>query len=278
MAWIGRALARLQDRMANKIPVYKGEVIYSGRDEYGDIAVVQEATSRTLHFGSTARQSTMLMAHPTRLALSYTRCMLGGLFFAPPPRSALMLGLGGGSLPKFLLHQFEDCRVEAVEMRARVVDVARRYFALPEDPRLVLHVQPAEEFLWREDAGPYDWLLIDLHNRDGMAPVLDHPDLFVRARRLLGQRGVLAANLWTGKEEAFLERIRVRLDQAFERQVLFLPVAGKRNVVALAFASDLPDLTERSARALAGQLQVQYDVEFVDFLGDILRYNGLTGR
>ncbi|NBP73880.1 MAG: hypothetical protein EBU57_12175, partial [Alphaproteobacteria bacterium] len=59
-------------------PVYRGDVIYSGQDEYGDVAVVQEATSRTLHFGSTARQSTMLMADPTRLALTYTRCMVGG--------------------------------------------------------------------------------------------------------------------------------------------------------------------------------------------------------
>ena len=273
MARLAHLWERLRGGMADKIPVYKGEVIHSERDEYGDIAVVQEATSRTLHFGSTARQSTMLMADPARLALSYTRCMLGGLLFAPTPSSALMLGLGGGSLPKFLLHQFEDCRVDAVEMRVRVAAVARTYFALPEDARLTLNIQKAEEYLARQDIGPYDWLLIDLHNRDGMAPVLDQPDLFARCQQVLSERGVLAANLWTGDKEAYLARIGERLQSAFAGRVLFLPVAGKRNTVALAFNFVPPALDDRSLLQSARQLQARYDIEFVDFLRDIMRYN-----
>lgn len=257
------------------VPVYRGDVIYSARDEHGDIAVVQEATSRTLHFGSTARQSTMLMADPTRLALSYTRCMLGGLLLVPPPRSALVLGLGGGSLPKFLLHHFAECRVDAVEMRARVAAVAHRYFALPEDERLTLHVQKAEDFLSGPDTGPYDWLLVDLYDRDGMASMLDESDLFLRCRALLGERAVLSVNLWTGNREAFLERICTRLNEAFGECVLLLPVAGKSNTVALAFNDPLPNLNDKRMRHRAAQLQSLYGIEFVDFLRDLLRYNNL---
>ena len=84
-------------------------------------------------------------------------------------------------MPKFLLHNFAERRIDVVEMRARVVAVARRYFALPEDKRLALHVQKAERFLSRTDTGPYDWLLVDLYNRDGMASVLDESDLFCAA-------------------------------------------------------------------------------------------------
>ena len=254
-------------------PVYRGDVIYSGQDEHGDLTVVQEATSRTLHFGSTARQSTMLMADPTRLALSYTRCMVGGLLLAPPPCSALVLGLGGGSLPKFLLHNFAECRIDVVEMRARVVAVARRYFALPEDKRLALHVQKAERFLSRTDTGPYDWLLVDLYNRDGMASVLDEPDFFLRCRQLLSERAVLSVNLWTGNRAESLDRIRTRLTEAFGESVLLLPVAGKSNTVALAFNVPMPALNDPRMHRRAAQLQTLYGIEFVDFLRDLLHHN-----
>ena len=257
-------------------PVYRGDVIYSGQDEYGDVAVVQEATSRTLHFGSTARQSTMLMADPTRLALSYTRCMVGGLLLAPPPRSALVLGLGGGSLPKFLLRHFAECRIDAVEMRACVVAVARRYFSLPEDERLALHVEKAEDFLSRTDIGPYDWLLIDLYDCDGMASVLDESDLFLRCRALLSERAVLSVNLWTGNRAEFLDRIRARLAEAFGQRVLLLPVAGKSNTVALAFNAPMPVLNDQRLYQRAAQLQALYEIEFVDFLRDSMRYNAMA--
>jgi len=259
--------------MAAKIPAYSGNIIYSCEDEYGPIAVVEEATSRTLHFGSTARQSTMFLNNPIALALSYTRCMLAGLLFAPPPRSVLVLGLGGGSLPKFFLHRFDGCRVEVVEMRRCVAETARDYFALSEHDRLTLHLQKAEEFLARDDVGPYDWVLVDLHNSDGMAPVLDQADFFARCQRLLRPGGVLVANLWTGDRDEFLARIGARLHREFKEQVLFLPVARKRNTVAFAFNFALPSLDVQPTRRHASELQGQYDIEFVDFLWDILRYN-----
>ncbi|MGY8822638.1 MAG: spermine/spermidine synthase domain-containing protein [Candidatus Latescibacterota bacterium] len=259
--------------MAAKIPAYIGDIIHSCADEYGAIAVVEEATSRTLHFGSTARQSTMYLNNPVRLALSYTRCMLGGLLFAPPPRRALVLGLGGGSLPKFLLHHYGECRVEVVEMRPLVAETARNYFALPENDRLTLHLQKAESFLARDDVGPYDWIFVDLHNSDGMAPVLDQADFFARCQRLLEPSGMLSANLWTGDQADFLARIGARLHQSFKEQVLFLPVARKRNTVALAFNFALPSLDVQPKRQYADELQMRYDIEFVDFLWDILRYN-----
>jgi len=259
--------------MAAKIPAYSGEIIHSCADEYGAIAVVEEATSRTLHFGSTARQSTMYLNNSVRLALSYTRCMLGGLLFAPPPRRALVLGLGGGSLPKFLLHHYGECHVEVVEMRPLVAETARNYFALPEDDRLTVHLQKAESFLTRDDVGPYDWIFVDLHNSDGMAPVLDQAEFFAICQRLLQPGGVLAANLWTGDQSDILARIGARLHQSFKEQVIFLPVARKRNTVALAFNSVLPSLDVQPTRQHANELQMRYDIEFVDFLWDILRYN-----
>jgi spermidine synthase len=99
-------------------------LVFSCHDEEGVIEVVDDLDTRALYFGTSARQSAMSPEEPHRLVLSYTRAMLSGLLFTRQPRSALVLGLGGGSLPRFLMHVFPTCRIDVVERRAKVVQVA----------------------------------------------------------------------------------------------------------------------------------------------------------
>lgn len=253
--------------------MYDGEVIHSARDEFGTIEIVDEATSRTMHFGSRARQTTMLLRNPIDLALSYTRCMLSGLLFTSVPRSVLMLGLGGGALARFLRHQWPACRIAVVEKRALVVELAREYFALPSDEHFAVHVTAAEEFLDDKRHSEYDWILVDIHDRNGMAPALGQADFFARCRARLSGRGVLAVNLWTGDRESLLKGINDSLHQAFADEVLHLPVARKRNTVALAFNFSLPAFEVGLARRKAMELEMRYGVEFSQFLWDLMRYN-----
>ena len=150
-------------------------LVFSGRDEEGVIEVVDDLDARALYFGTPARQSAMSREEPHRLVLSYTRAMLSGLLFTREPRSALVLGLGGGSLPRFLIHAFSTCRIDVVERRAEVVQVAHDYFQLARSPRLRTHLCDAEVFL-REDSGrTYDLVLVDLHDQHGTAPLVTEP-------------------------------------------------------------------------------------------------------
>ena len=169
--------------------MYDGKVIHSACDEFGSIDIVDESTARTMHFGSRARQTTMFLRDPVALALSYTRYMLSGLLLSSVPRSVLMLGLGGGALARFVRHHWPGCRISAVEKRALVVALAREYFALP-DEHFAVHVMAAEEFLAGKRPAEYDWILVDIHDRNGMSPALREPEFFVRCRALLGARGI----------------------------------------------------------------------------------------
>ena len=128
-------------------PMDDNGLVFSCRDEEGVIEVVDDLDTRALYFGTSARQSAMSREEPHRLVLSYTRSMLSGLLFTREPRSALVLGLGGGSLPRFLMHVFPTCRIDVVERRAKVVQVAHDYFHLARSPRLRTHVCDAEVFL-----------------------------------------------------------------------------------------------------------------------------------
>ena len=62
------------------------------------VEVSEQGGLRSLHLGSDTVQSTMRIADPIELVLSYTRAMMGFLLFHPQPRHVAMLGLGGGSL------------------------------------------------------------------------------------------------------------------------------------------------------------------------------------
>lgn len=124
---------------------YSGTLIHCQRDAEGPIEVIEAHGVRSLHFGTEPRQSAMALATPDRLELSYLRAMLVGLVFVPDPRRILVLGLGGGSLVRFLLQHYPQAHIDAVESRAALVEVARTYFGLPEQPALRVRIADARE-------------------------------------------------------------------------------------------------------------------------------------
>ena len=255
------------------MPLYDGKVVYSCTDEYGVMDVVDEATARTLHFGTSARQSTMFLHDHQALALTYTRCMMSSLLFLGAPRTALLLGLGGGSLAKFLLHHFPACHLDAVEKRGPVVQLARSFFHLPDGPGLRVHTADAADFLATGGGGPYDLILVDIHDRSGMASAVSEASFFAACRRRLSEVGILSINLWAGKERAALDRVMRNLERDFGRQVLQLPVARKSNCVALGLNRSVPRGQSRMLRQRASELGGCLGIDFPELLRDLERAN-----
>src|SRR5512145_2160926 len=89
---------------------------------------------RNLHFCSDWIQGAMRIARPWSLELAYTREMMAGLLLRPAgqwPRHALLIGLGAGSLAKFIYRNLPNCRITVVEINPQVEFIARQYFKLP---------------------------------------------------------------------------------------------------------------------------------------------------
>ena len=251
----------------------EGRVVHSCADAYGPMEVVDEATVRSLHFGSAARQSTMFIHDHDALALVYTRCMMTCLLFSAEPRSAMLLGLGGGSLPKFLRRHFRNCQVDVVEMRPLVVDLARQYFLLAEHPRTNIQIMAAETFL--ADAAPasYDLALVDIHDADGMAKAVGEDGFFAACRDRLRGRGILVINLFSGDRDGFYQRVTKNLEEAFQDRVLYLPVARKRNCIAFAFRQELSAGLVQSLPRRAADLGSRFGIEFPDLLRELIKAN-----
>ncbi len=220
------------------------------------IDISESAGVRYLHFGSEWVQGAMRIRTPFALELAYTREMMAGLLLREPPwpRNALVIGLGTGSVVKFLHRHFAHTRIEVVEIEPQVHAVARQFFALPpEDGRLKVHIGDGVEHVL-SSPGPYDCIVVDGFDRNARAGGLDTLPFYRAARSLLTERGLLAVNLF-GRSRSFQASLS-RLSDAFEGRALAFPSCDSGNVIAFAAGDEavvvsLTDLRERATQLKA---------------------------
>ena len=254
---------------------HKGTLVYQTHDEDGLIEVIDYLGERALHFGSDARQSSMLIGEPDRLHSRYAKAMMAALLFHPQPEQILMIGLGGGTITKFLLHQFAACRIKVVEFRRSVLKVARSHFSLPLSDRLKVKIGCGAQHVLtqsREQAALYDFMVIDAYHHDGMAPEISNALFFDNCHTLLKPDGVLVINLWK-TDEAQFEAVSWNLQRSFDERVVFLPVKNRGNIIAIALGADKPRFALKKLIEQAQYLESLYQLEFPVYLHEIRRHN-----
>lgn len=252
---------------------YGGQLIHHREGAWGPLEVVQQGPVRALHFGGSAKQSCVDMRRPAQLLLTYTQAMMSPLLFHQHPERILLIGLGGGALAHFLLHHFPGCEIHAVDNDADVIDIARRWFDLPEHPGLHCHVADGGDFLLRQ-APPhaFDLILLDAYDDDGLAETVGGQPFFQACRNALRPGGVLSMNLWCsqGKRRQACE---ASLNAVFQQQVLQLPVRERGNIILLAFAGPAPKNQLKGLRRHAAEIEPRFRLPFPELLRDLRRNN-----
>lgn len=254
---------------------YDGLVVYQNHDDEGFLEIVEEKGIRSLHFGSSSRQSSISLNDPESLQLPYTRAMTSWLLFKETVEDALIIGLGGGSLARHLLHHFPECRLRAVECRASVVKIARSHFGLPLDSRLKVIVDDGGSYVRQHAktaAGQYGLILIDAFGGEGMAESIASIAFFDACKILLKQDGILVINLW-GTETKLFGSCLQWLKQVFNGKVLILPVRNRGNMITVAFNQGIPRYDMKALKARAIELEQQYQIEFPNYLKDFNKHN-----
>lgn len=254
--------------------LYGGQLIYQNHDDDGVLEVVEQGGVRSLHFGSSSRQSSLLMADPDYLQLSYVRAMTSGLIFNDRPERLLNIGLGGGSLVRFFLKQLPDCALDVVEYRKCVAQIAVRYFGLSRDPRLNIVIGDGGRFVVNaaEQQRRYDMIFVDAFDHDGMSIKIDQTVFYRACEQLLTDKGIMTLNIW-GSNRKLFKQISTYLEAVFQQRVLYLPVRGRGNVIALAFAEEFPQQSLKLLQARAALLAAKYSVDSRKFLKDLKRNN-----
>lgn len=210
---------------------------------------------RYLHFGTEWIQGAMRVKDPSDLVLEYMAQMMAWLLFLDPPKASPigLLGLGAGSLARFCV-KYTRSPVVAVEWNPQVTAVCQMFFRLPAPKRLAIQHQDAG--LWVADplnAGRCPVLMVDLYDAQARGPVRDSLAFYRGCRRVLGEAGVMAVNLF-GRHDSFGRNID-NLSRAFDDRLVRLPEIDAGNQIVLAFSG--PPLAVQAADLLARAETVQ---------------------
>jgi len=175
----------------------------------------------------------MSLTVPHALVLSYTRYMMASLLIDASPQRVLLVGVGAGSLIRFIHHHLPTCLIDGVDSSPHILKLARKYFHLPEGPTVSVHCLDGFEYLADRPAElPYDLIMLDAFDETGMAPSVYCPQFYQLCREHLSAQGVFSVNLWSGN----LERMTAAQDEIgrFFSSVVSLPVPNRGNVICLA--------------------------------------------
>ncbi|WP_035055929.1 fused MFS/spermidine synthase [Andreprevotia chitinilytica] len=257
--------------------LFRSKRFSRGAEDEVVIDISEEFGVRKLHFGNDDTQSAMRINNPTELVLAYSRCVFGFLLFVEPPRDALLIGLGGGSIAKWVNDKLPQARLTCVELHQQVVNVARSMFALPGDSdRLEVIVGDGAAHVYAMPDACTDLIVMDAYSATGIASPLATPEFFMACRDKLADNGVLAINLW-GSDKKFSEYCN-RLSDVFDGKLLCLPARQKGNVIAFGFkrAQGEPRWDQLTDRAR--DLEVAYGLEFPEFVADLARMNPHNDR
>jgi spermidine synthase len=172
----------------------EGFTVREARDtRYHRLLVVEDETSRYLRFDSSF-QSGMYLKRPFATRFSYSDYLELGLAYNPSAKKILVIGLGGAAVQKRLWRDFRDVTVKTVELDPDVVDVAHRWFAFPNDPRLPVVVDDGRRFLQRTDER-FDVIMVDAFYADGVPFHMTTLEFVRLMRDRLTPGGVIATNV-----------------------------------------------------------------------------------
>ncbi|GBD30186.1 Polyamine aminopropyltransferase [bacterium HR32] len=175
------------------VPPDGPEVTYAKDTVYHRITVSDEGGVRYLKLDN-YWQSAMDLQQPRRTVFRYADYMHVGMLFQPRPQRVLVIGMGGGTVPKRYLEDYRDVRVDVVDIDPEVVEVAYRFFQVPRDGRLRAFAQDGRQFVRRTEER-YDHILMDAYLRDTLPFHLATREFFREVQAKLRPGGVFVANV-----------------------------------------------------------------------------------
>ena len=238
------------------------------------VAVSEEGGVRFLHIGGDAIQSAMRLSKPDRLELHYTRAMMGFLLFHPKPKRVLMIGLGGGSMARFLHQAHPRARVIALDVSPEVVAAARRHFDFPADnARLSVVLEDGAVWVPAHPASA-DVILLDAFVDGDQVPALCTESFYAAARAALTEPGVLVQNFMA--DDKHMERHLACMEAAFGREAILLRAADRVNMIALIFRGGPARMSWKELRTRAEQLTELHDLPGDHYIATLRKLNGGT--
>jgi spermidine synthase len=145
------------------------------------------------------RQSCQDTKRPDRIVMNYPQMMLSALYINPQPRSVLVVGLGGGTIPRALQELVPSAHIDIVEIDPAVVKVARRFFDFTDGGNVRVIESDGRVQVKRamREERRYDLIMLDAFDHEYIPEHLLTQEFLTEVKSLLAPGGVLAANTFS---------------------------------------------------------------------------------
>ncbi len=177
---------------------YGETVLFSQDTQYHRITVTEDETTRHLRFDE-SNQSAVDLEEPYESHIRYPDYFHLALAAQPDAKRVLLLGLGGASTTARFWRDYPELSIDSVEIDPVVVDVAERFFVLPQDERSRVFVEDARRFV-QSGNEPYDIVIIDAYFADALPFHLTTQEFLEETDIRLASGGVVAYNVISSLE------------------------------------------------------------------------------
>ena len=210
---------------------------------YNNIYVYREGNLISMNFGYNRRiytESVYNTLDDRDLPVSYTRFMTSGLIYAGKVQRILEIGFGGGRTSWYLHRFLPDALITSVELDPAVVELARKYFGIKDEPNFNIVNRDGRSYL-RDSNEHYDVILIDAYRGPFVPFHLLTKEFYQLVKDHLAAGGVVVQNV--EPSTMLFDSAVVTINAVFPQLDFYL---AEGNVVTVAY-----DGSTRSSQELA---------------------------
>jgi spermidine synthase len=238
------------------------QILATASSDYNEVLVTQQGSLRRMYFvvadGRRLLQSTYDLERPDSLDHEVFQTMVAGLLVQPQVRRICMIGVGGAQLSNFLFARVPDVEIDAVDICPAVVELARAYFGVPDDPRYRLHVGDGRVFVESAPLASYELLIVDAYRGHSVPRHLRTREFFSACAARLTPGGVLVANMHRRTPRYPVDRATIA--SVFAHSYRFASADDVQTTIVASNQASLLGPEQLLANAHAVQPRVDFDL------------------
>jgi len=236
---LGIWLVRIKKYRLNASFFHYKKVLLHTSDRFGEVWIAQQNHLRTLQFDGLDQnvQTCCDLVSSRKVVFFYQKMILMISLLSPKPMRICIIGLGGGTLTMHLRYLYPSAYLVHVEINARMLDYAKKFFFFQADDRMEFHFTDAASFFQTEigyQMPSFDLIILDAFDRNATPTRFFHRGFYQGLSSKLNEQGLLIGN--TFYDSIHRNRETLLYKNVFQTVLSCPPIdPSERNQILIAF-------------------------------------------
>ncbi|MDR2349627.1 MAG: fused MFS/spermidine synthase [Deltaproteobacteria bacterium] len=184
-------------------------VLLETDSEYGHITVTEKSNVRTLFMGpfGLEAETSMNVDDPDAPVFEYPGLMFMSLPVCDLNTDILLVGLGGGYIPRLFQNYLPRKNLTVVEIDPTIVDISERFFNFTPGKNVKIEVRDGLEYISSAPKAHFDQIWMDAFDGNYIPEHLASEEFLEICRYHIKPGGLLVQNLHATKKERYFEQL-----------------------------------------------------------------------